>query len=256
MLARRTVCSPRVRSVGVLRSQSTLADSAASTNVSTTWSSWVATSVADLSDQRLLRSLQALAPTVGNPLHVRRADGSCAVVFAANDYLGLSGHPEVRAAAAEAARAHGCGPRSSALVCGYTEAHRDLENNLAALKSTEAALLFPTGFAANLSVLGALASSGGVAIFSDELNHASIVDGARLAAKGGAQLHIYRHRDLCHLEQLLSASAAPRKLIVSDSLFSMDGDVADCAGHAPLLRPSQGPPPPPPLHAPAPRFSH
>ena len=156
-------------------------------------------------------------------------------VFASNDYLGLSSHKDVRAAAAWAALEHGCGPRSSALVCGYTDAHAALEAGLAQLKGTEDALLFPTGFAANLAVMGALASSPSCAIFSDELNHASIVDGARLACKGaGAALHVYRHNDLDHLESLLEQSAAERKLIVSDSLFSMDGDVADVVGLATL----------------------
>jgi len=155
--------------------------------------------------------------------------------FSANDYLGLSCAPEVQAAASEAALAYGSGPRGSALVCGYTVAHRRLERDLARLKGCEEALLFPTGFAANLAVLGALITSPSCAIFSDALNHASIVDGARLAAKStGAVLHVYRHGDLSHLEALLSASAAPRKLIISDSLFSMDGDLADCAGLATL----------------------
>lgn len=164
------------------------------------------------------------------------------VVFAANDYLGLSSHPDVRAAASAAALAHGSGPRSSALLCGYTGAHRALEEELAALKGTDEALLFPTGFAANLSVLGTLLTSPECALFSDELNHASIVDGARLAVKStGASLHIYRHNDLEHLESLLRASRAPRKLIVSDSLFSMDGDCADVAGLATLkVGPNRG----------------
>lgn len=194
------------------------------------WQSWVKSSLVCLSGKRLLRSLKVIKPTIANTTHVLRDDGTKAVVFATNDYLGLSGHPEVRASAAAAADAYGCGPRSSALICGYTDAHRDLEDNLARLKGTEASLLFPTGFAANLSAIGALASSAGVALFSDAFNHASIVDGARLAVKGGAQLRIYKHNDLNHLEQLLRASTAPRKMIISDSLFSMDGDLADCVG--------------------------
>ncbi|KAJ1625403.1 pyridoxal phosphate-dependent transferase, partial [Pavlovales sp. CCMP2436] len=157
------------------------------------------------------------------------------VLFAANDYLGLSAHPAVRAAAAAAAAEFGCGPRSSALVSGYTHAHRELESALAALKGKEEALLLPTGYAANLAVLGALCESVDVAIFSDALNHASIVDGCRLATRGtGAQLHVYRHCDLGHLDELLRASGAARKLIVSDSLFSMDGDYADVPGLARL----------------------
>eukprot|EP00962_Isochrysis_galbana_P050651 scaffold22032_cov97-Isochrysis_galbana.AAC.1 len=159
------------------------------------WASWIGATVNDLADRRLLRSLRAVEPVEGRPNHVRlsqwsdsgaRPAASAAVltVFAANDYLGLSTHPHVRQAAAAAAAAHGCGPRSSALVCGYTDAHARLEASLATLKQSEAAFLFPSGFAANTAVLGALASSPSCAIFSDALNHASIVDGARLAAKG------------------------------------------------------------------------
>lgn len=218
------------------------------------WSNWITARVDDLAGQRLLRQLRPIAPIPNShgtrvrvdrdasvESHSRLASsywpdaGTELVVFAANDYLGLSAHADVRAAASAAALEHGIGPRSSALVCGYTDMHAELERGLAALKGTEDALLFPTGFAANLSVMGALASSPRCAIFSDALNHASIVDGARLASKGaGAQLHVYRHNDLEHLEDLLARSNAPRKLIVSDSLFSMDGDVADCVGLASL----------------------
>lgn len=151
--------------------------------------------------------------------------------FGSNDYLGLSTHPEVRSDAAAAAAKYGCGPRSSALLGGYTHYHRELETSLAALKHAEEALLFPTGYAANMAVLGTLADGPDCAIFSDELNHASIIDGARLAARGaGSALYVYRHNDSNHLATLLAASKAPRKLIVSDSLFSMDGDFADVEG--------------------------
>ena len=196
------------------------------------WAGWIAGTNSSLAERKLLRDLRTFYPDSENGTRMREGDSAeKLVVFAANDYLGLSSHPAVRAAASAAAAAHGTGPRSSALVCGYTSQHAALETALAQLKGTEDALLFPTGFAANLAVLGALATSSSTAIFSDELNHASIVDGARLASRGaGAALHIYRHNDLGHLEALLHASAAPRKLIISDSLFSMDGDVADCTG--------------------------
>ncbi|KAG2483953.1 hypothetical protein HYH03_017199 [Edaphochlamys debaryana] len=186
-------------------------------------------------------------------------------LFSLNDYLGLGAHPEVAAAAARAALAAGMGPRASALVAGYTHCHRQLEEALAELKGTEDCLLFPTGFAANLSLLTTVAAAAGaagssaspppghppVAVFSDELNHASIIDGARLAARGaggaagasgqgqggggGAALHVYRHNDLGHLEELLSATPpGVRCLVVTDSLFSMDGDFADLRGLAAL----------------------
>ena len=201
---------------------------------SSSWSSWTGSTTADLSRRKLLRELRPVQPIAGSACRVRAARGEL-LVFAANDYLGLSAHAGVRAAAAAAAAEHGSGPRSSALVCGHTDAHEDLEAALARLKACEEALLFPTGFAANMAVLGTLADGPECAIFSDALNHASIVDGARLAARGaGASLHIYRHNDLGHLESLLAASAAPRKLIISDSLFSMDGDLADVRGLAAL----------------------
>lgn len=151
-----------------------------------------------------------------------------------NDYLGLATHAEVRGAAAAAARAHGMGRRGSALVCGYSPEHAALERELAELKGAEACLLFPTGFAANSGVLAALAGSDRVTVFSDALNHASIVDGARLAAKGGAALQVYRHKDLGHLRELLAACRTPLKLVVTDTMFSMDGDTADLRGLAAL----------------------
>eukprot|EP00884_Botryococcus_braunii_P003235 jgi/Botrbrau1/12912/Bobra.0299s0023.1 len=151
-------------------------------------------------------------------------------LFSMNDYLGLSTHPAVCRAAAEAAMLMGSGPRSSALVGGYTVLHRDLESGIAQLKGAEACLLFPTGFAANLAAVTAVASSPDAVIFSDELNHASIVDGCRLASRAGAMVHVYRHNDLEHLGELLGACPAGlRKLVITDSLFSMDGDFADLA---------------------------
>ena len=147
-------------------------------------------------------------------------------LFSSNDYLGLSAHPAVRAASSSAAARHGSGPRSSALVCGYTRDHRELETSLASLKRAEEALLFPTGFAANLGVIPALADGPDVHVFSDALNHASIVDGCRLAKAKGARVSVYRHADAAHLESLVRSSDAKRKLVVTDTLFSMDGDVA------------------------------
>ena len=153
-------------------------------------------------------------------------------LFSSNDYLGLSAHPAVRAAAASAAARHGSGPRSSALVCGYTRDHRELETRLASLKRAEEALLFPTGFAANLGVIPALADGPDVHVFSDALNHASIVDGCRLAKAKGARVSVYRHADAAHLETLVRSSDARRKLVVTDTLFSMDGDAAPLAALA------------------------
>jgi len=149
-------------------------------------------------------------------------------LFSLNDYLGLASHPEVCEAAASAAATYGMGPRSSAVVGGTTSLHRELEEGLAQLKGTQDCLLFPTGFAANTSVVTSLASAGQVAILSDELNHASIIDGARLASRAGTALHVYRHNDMAHVEEILRGlPRGTRALIVTDSLFSMDGDFAD-----------------------------
>jgi 8-amino-7-oxononanoate synthase len=131
----------------------------------------------------------------------------------------------VRRAAAAAIRDHGMGPRGAALVCGHTTEHAALERDLAALVGAEATLLFPTGFSANLAVLSSLAGPGTV-VFSDALNHASIIDGSRLARQRGADVVVYRHADARDLEARLRTTAAPRKLVVTDAVFSMDGDLA------------------------------
>eukprot|EP00250_Pteridium_aquilinum_P001954 c12163_g1_i1 orf=113-1690(+) len=159
------------------------------------------------------------------------------VLFSGNDYLGLSVHPSVRQAASKAAIDFGMGPRGSALVCGYTYFHRSLESAIANLKKTEECLLCPTGFAANMAVMTAITTlithpaeayeKDVVAIFSDALNHASIVDGIRLSRRQrNTEFEIYRHCDVDHLNQLLSNCKHERKVVVTDSLFSMDGDFA------------------------------
>jgi 8-amino-7-oxononanoate synthase len=147
------------------------------------------------------------------------------VSFASNDYLGLSSHPEVIAAAHRALDRWGSGAGASRLVTGSRPVHRELEQSLADWKGCDAAIVFPTGFAANLSVLSVFGTEG-AHVFSDELNHASIIDGCRLAR---AEASVYRHGDLDHLDALLGA-ATGRPLIVTDTVFSMDGDHADLAG--------------------------
>ena len=144
--------------------------------------------------------------------------------FSSNDYLGLAADPRLARAAARAAKRYGCGTGSSPLVSGHLPPLRALERDLAAWEETEAALVFSSGFAANLALVSSLAGEGD-AIFSDELNHASLIDGCRLAR---ARVFVYRHCDADHLAELLKGEgkAARRKLIVSDSVFSMDGDIA------------------------------
>lgn len=138
-----------------------------------------------------------------------------------NGYLGLATHPDVVAAAVAATRRWGAGTGSARLVTGAQRAHRELEEELAAWKGTEDALLFSSGYLANLGVLGALAGRGDT-IVSDERNHASIVDGCRLSR---AEVRVYRHGDAEHAGALL-ADAPGRRVLVTDGVFSMDGDVA------------------------------
>ncbi|UYV19669.1 8-amino-7-oxononanoate synthase [Halomonas qaidamensis] len=145
--------------------------------------------------------------------------------FAGNDYLGLAHDPRVQAAQAEGARRFGAGAGASHLVSGHLEIHDALEDALAQWTGRQRALLFSTGYMANLGVLQALADPN-TALFQDRLNHASLLDGATLS---GARSRRFHHRDGADLERLLARSSATHKLVVSDGVFSMDGDVADIA---------------------------
>ena len=149
-------------------------------------------------------------------------DGKPVLLLCSNNYLGLADHPRVREAAADAAMRWGVGSGASRLVSGTMTVHRRLEDRLAAFEGTEAALLFGSGYLANLGVVSALAGEGSV-VFSDELNHASIIDGCRLAR---AATFVYRHADVEHLGWGLRNASGRSALIVTDSVFSMDGDVA------------------------------
>jgi glycine C-acetyltransferase/8-amino-7-oxononanoate synthase len=154
-------------------------------------------------------------------------DGRQVVVLSSNDYLGLAGHPSVRQAAAEAAIADGAGATGSRHLSGCHEAIAALEAELAAFEGASTATLAPSGYAANLAVLQALGGPDAV-VFSDERNHASIVDGCRLSR---GRVEVYRHRDLDYLSaRLQRCSGAGRPVIASDTVFSMDGTVADVAG--------------------------
>ncbi|HEX5265141.1 MAG TPA: 8-amino-7-oxononanoate synthase [Acidimicrobiales bacterium] len=146
------------------------------------------------------------------------------VSFASNDYLGLTAHPAVRQAAADALDRWGAGSGSARLIVGSRPVHRELEVELADWKGTEEAVVFPTGFSANLGVLGVVGGPG-VTICSDELNHASIIDGCRLAR---AEVAVYRHADVDDLERLMAQAPGP-VVVVTDTVFSMDGDVAPLA---------------------------
>ena len=169
---------------------------------------------------------------------VGRLGGREVVSFASNDYLGLSFHPAVIAAARAALDRWGAGATASRLIVGSRPVHAELEAELCAWKQTERALVFPTGYAANLGVLSSLGGADCL-IVSDELNHASIIDGCRLSR---SPIVVARHNDVAHVDRLLSEASAPRKMVVVDAVFSMDGDEADvvalgecCARHGALL---------------------
>lgn len=183
---------------------------------------WVADEIAALERAGLLRDPRAVSSAPGPEVEV---DGRRVVLACSNNYLGLAGDPRVTAAAAAAAKRWGAGSGASRLVSGTFDIHRDLEEALAAYEGAEDVVLFSSGYLANLGVLAALTDEGDV-VFSDELNHASIVDGCRLSK---ADVVVYRHRDLAHLQALLDETPARRRYIVTDTVFSMDGDIAPIA---------------------------
>jgi glycine C-acetyltransferase/8-amino-7-oxononanoate synthase len=149
-------------------------------------------------------------------------DGKPVLLLCSNNYLGLADHPRVRDAAADAAKRWGVGAGASRLVSGTMTIHRRLEERLAAFKRRESTLLFGSGYLANAGTIAALARPGDV-IFSDELNHASIIDGCRLSR---ADVFVYDHCDAEHLQWGIAHAEGRGALIVTDSVFSMDGDVA------------------------------
>jgi 8-amino-7-oxononanoate synthase len=159
-------------------------------------------------------------------------DGKPVLLLCSNNYLGLADHIAVREAAADAAMRWGVGAGASRLVSGTMTIHRRLEERLASFERRQAALLFGSGYHANLGVISALARRGDV-VFSDELNHASIVDGCRLSR---ADVFVYDHADLEHLEWGLREAEGRGALIVTDGVFSMDGDVAPLEGLAELAQ--------------------
>lgn len=191
----------------------------------------------DLDARSLRRSLRALHRT---PDTVMR-HGREVLDFSSNDYLGLSGHPLLRERAADWAMQHGTGSRASRLVSGTLDLHQQVEARLAAFKGTEAALLFASGWQTNAAVLPALfrlareQTGASPLVFSDRLNHASIHHGC--AAAGVKQIR-FRHNDLAHLESLLNrhADQSGMRFIITESVFSMDGDTADIAALSALAR--------------------
>lgn len=173
-----------------------------------------------LEQTSLLREIHAL-DSAQEPEVV--LDGRRLILLASNNYLGLATDSRVIEATVDAARTWGAGTGSARLISGAMRLHDELEQRIASFKRTEASLVFSSGYLANLGTISALVGRGD-AIFSDELNHASIVDGARLSR---ADVHVYRHADPGHLSDLLREHAgAARRLVVTDTIFSMDGDLA------------------------------
>ena len=168
----------------------------------------------------------------GRQGRVVELDGRAMLNFGSNDYLGLAGDVRLTKAASRAACAEGFGSGASPLVSGHSSTHAALETALANLLGTGDALLFPSGFAANAATIAALVGPGDI-VFSDERNHASIIDGCRLSR---AAVAVFPHRDVATLECLLAAESARRRLIVTDSLFSMDGTIAPLSDLAAVAR--------------------
>jgi glycine C-acetyltransferase/8-amino-7-oxononanoate synthase len=189
----------------------------------------LAEALEELRAQGLYRELRIVESAQGPRV---RLDGRDVLLLCSNDYLGLAGHPTLRTAAAEAAARWGAGAGASRLVSGNMAPHAELEEELAAFKGYERCVLFGSGYLANTGVIAALAGRGDV-VLSDERNHASIIDGCRLSR---AETIIYAHAELDALEHGLRRSAGRRALIVTDGVFSMDGDVAPLVGIVELAR--------------------
>src|ERR687892_1182148 len=197
------------------------------------WQRWARNEMEGISAagrRRTVRDFDARGPAGLLP------DGREVISFASNDYLGLTAHPAVIAGARAALDRWGAGSGSARLIVGSRPVHSELEAELAAWKNTEAAVLFPNGFAANLGVLQTFGGRD-VVVCSDELNHASIIDGCRMAR---ARVEVYPHKDLASLRSLLEAN--DRTIVVTDTVFSMDGDAAPiddiadlCFRHGSLL---------------------
>ena len=175
--------------------------------------------LAQLASAHLIRKRPAVEAVDG--AHLRVA-GQNVLAFCSNDYLGLSQHPALIEAAQRGAAKYGVGAGASPLVSGHSDAHEALERELAEFTGHQRALYFGSGYVANIGIIPSLVGRGD-AVFSDALNHACLIDGVRLSR---ADTHVYPHNDLAALTRALEASTARRKLIVTDAVFSMDGDVA------------------------------
>ena len=186
--------------------------------------------LAQLERDGLHRSLRQLQ---GEQLPRARFDGRDVINLSSNNYLGLTTHPRMREAAIQAVRSLGVGSGSVRTIAGTMDLHMELERRIAAFKKTEASVVFQSGFAANAGTVSALLGKGDL-ILSDELNHASIIDGARLSR---ADIKVFPHRDVSALERLLDETReVKRRLVITDGVFSMDGDIAPLPKIAALAR--------------------
>lgn len=176
----------------------------------------------DIADSGLTRRRRVLQSPCGR---IASVDGRELLNFASNDYLGLAGNPEIARAMADGALQWGAGSGASHLVSGHLAPHEALEQQIAAFVGFPRALSFSTGYLANLAIVPTLAGRG-AAVFADKLNHASLIDAVQLAKAQGADSQRYAHNDVAALERLLAASPAKTKLIATDAVFSMDGDLA------------------------------
>jgi len=176
-------------------------------------------------DEQSLRRRRRITESPATPRV--QVDGRAMLAFCSNDYLGLAAHPKIIAALQQGAELYGAGSGASHLISGHSRAHAQLEDRLAQFIAPQIenarALYFCTGYMANLAMLSALAGSD-ADLFSESLNHASLIDGARLSR---ANVQVYPHGDIDKLSALLAASTAAKKMVVTDSVFSMDGDLAD-----------------------------
>jgi len=182
----------------------------------------LSTELAEIETAGLTRRRRVLESPCGRMATV---DGKNLLNFASNDYLGLAGNAEIAQALAEGAMQWGAGSGASHLVSGHLAPHQALEKEIAAFTGFPRALTFSTGYLANLAVTPTLAGRGD-AVFADKLNHASLIDAMQQAKANGADVQRYPHNDVAALETMLAASSAPNKLIVTDAVFSMDGDLA------------------------------
>jgi 8-amino-7-oxononanoate synthase len=174
----------------------------------------------DLCQRHMFRQPLVIESREGSRITV---NGRILLLMCSNDYLGLSCHPALRDAARAAMDRYGFGAGASRLISGTSAIHAGLEDRIASFKNTEAAVVYNSGYAANTGIISAIAKPGDI-IMSDSLNHASIIDGCRLSR---AKVAVYRHKDMNHLEDLLrKTSSGGRRLIITDGVFSMDGDIA------------------------------